>query len=46
MSVYLIVNQFVPLDMLVAIEISKLVYTGLMENDAEMVVIDEDKHDT
>ncbi len=46
MSVYLIVNQFVPLDMLVAIEICKLVYTGLMENDVEMVVPDYDKRDT
>lgn len=32
--------------MLVAIEISKLVYTGLMESDAEMIVPDYDKHDT
>ena len=33
MSVYLIVNQFVPLDLLVAIEISKLIFTGVMEDD-------------
>lgn len=33
MSIYLIVNQFVPLDLLVVLEISKLVYTGLMESD-------------
>ena len=45
MSVYLIVNQFVPLDLLVAIELSKLIYTGLMEKDAEMVVPDYDLRD-
>jgi magnesium-transporting ATPase (P-type) len=33
MSIYLIVNQFVPLDLLVVLEISKLVYTGVMEDD-------------
>jgi hypothetical protein len=30
MSVYLIVNQFVPLDLLVAVEVAKLFYTGIM----------------
>ena len=38
--VYLIVNSFVPLDLLAMLEISKLVYTPLMENDAEMMVVD------
>ena len=33
-SFYLIVNSFVPLDLLVALEISKLVYTPVIENDA------------
>jgi magnesium-transporting ATPase (P-type) len=33
MSIYLIVNQFVPLDLLVVLEISKLIYTGVMEDD-------------
>ena len=38
--VYLIVNSFVPLDLLAMLEISKLVYTPQMENDAEMVIVD------
>jgi phospholipid-transporting ATPase len=45
MTVYLIVNQFVPLDLLVAIEIAKLVYTNLMQDDAEMKVADYDMRD-
>jgi magnesium-transporting ATPase (P-type) len=45
MSTYLIVNQFVPLDLLVAIEISKLIYTGLMEDDVQMMVEDYDMRD-
>jgi len=39
-SFYLIVNSFVPLDLLVALEISKLVYTPYMEGDGEMMVPD------
>lgn len=42
MSIYLIVNQFVPLDLVAAIEIVKLVYTKLMEEDVEMMVEDYD----
>jgi phospholipid-transporting ATPase len=45
MTVYLIVNQFVPLDLLVAIEISKLVYTGIMESDVSMMIEDYDIRD-
>lgn len=30
-----------PLDLLAMLEISKLVYTPLMENDGEMVVVDK-----
>lgn len=45
MSVYLIVNQFIPLDLLVAIEISKLILTGLMEWDTQMMVEDNDVKD-
>jgi magnesium-transporting ATPase (P-type) len=45
MSVYLIVNQFIPLDLLVALEISKLVYTGIMEGDVEMMIEDYDIRD-
>lgn len=37
---YLIVNSFVPLDLLVALEISKLVYTPFFDADAEMMVPD------
>ena len=45
MSIYLIVNQFVPLDLLITIEISKLIYTNVMEQDAEMMVADYDLKD-
>lgn len=45
MTIYLIVNQFVPLDLLVAIEISKLIYTSIMENDVAMMVEDYDIRD-
>lgn len=45
MSLYLIVNQFVPLDLLVAIEITKLVYTEIMEWDTEMMIADYDVKD-
>lgn len=33
-SIYLIVNSFVPLDLLAMLEISKLMFTPVMENDA------------
>jgi len=36
-SFYLIVNSFVPLDLIAGIAISKLVYTGLIESDAWMM---------
>ena len=39
--IYLIVNSFVPLDLLAMLEISKLMFTPVMQNDAEMVYIDE-----
>ena len=45
LSMYLIVNQFIPLDLLVAIEISKLVYTGVMEDDVQMMIEDYDIRD-
>jgi len=38
--VYLIVNSFVPLDLLAMLEISKLLFTPIMQNDAEMVYED------
>ena len=37
-SIYLIVNSFIPLDLLVMLEISKLIFTPLMEKDAQMMV--------
>lgn len=39
---YLIVNSFVPLDLLAMLEISKVLITPLMENDVEMMVEDKD----
>ena len=38
--VYLIVNSFVPLDLLFMLELSKLLFTPMMENDAEMMIVD------
>lgn len=43
--VYLIVNSFVPLDLLAMLEISKLLITPTFENDVEMMVIDKDLRD-
>ena len=40
MRVYLIVNSFVPLDLLAMLQISQLVFTGVMQNDAEMAYED------
>lgn len=40
--VYLIVNSFVPLDLLAMLEISKIIFTPIMENDTEMIIIDKD----
>jgi len=37
---YLVVNSFVPLDLLVIIEISKMFYTGFIEADATMMEAD------
>jgi len=45
-SVYLIVNSFVPLDLLVALELSKLFYTSYMENDVQMTIPDYVARDT
>jgi len=39
-SFYLIVNSFVPLDLIAGIAVSKLVYTGLIEGDAWMMEAD------
>jgi len=36
----LIVNSFVPLDLLAMLEISKLLFTPKMSDDAEMMVVD------
>lgn len=38
--VYLIVNSFVPLDLLAMLEISKVLFTPIMQNDREMMVAD------
>ena len=38
--VYLIVNSFVPLDLLFMLELSKLLFSPSMEADAEMMVVD------
>jgi len=38
--VYLIVNSFVPLDLLAMLEISKLMFTPIMERDVEMMIPD------
>ena len=40
--VYLIVNSFVPLDLLAMLEISKIIFTPIMEYDTEMIIIDKD----
>ena len=40
MRVYLIVNSFVPLDLLAMLQISQLVFTGVMQNDADMAYQD------
>lgn len=37
---YLIVNSFVPLDLLAMLEISKLMFTPIMQNDTEMMIPD------
>ena len=44
--IYLIVNSFVPLDLLAMLEISKLMFTPMMQNDAEMVYVEESIRDT
>jgi len=38
--IYLIVNSFVPLDLLAMLELSKLMFTPLMQFDAEMMIPD------
>ena len=38
--VYLIVNSFVPLDLLAMLEISKIMIIPMIQNDAEMKIID------
>jgi len=37
---YLIVNSFVPLDLLAMLEISKLMFTPIMQNDTEMMIVE------
>ena len=44
--VYLIVNSFVPLDLLAMLELSKLMFTPVMQNDVEMMYVDEVLRDT
>lgn len=43
--VYLIVNSFVPLDLLAMLEISKLMFTPIMQNDCEMMIPDATTRD-
>ena len=43
--VYLIVNSFVPLDLLAMLEISKVLIIPTMENDVEMMIEDKDLRD-
>lgn len=38
--VYLIVNSFVPLDLLAMLELSKLIFTPIMQNDTEMMIVE------
>lgn len=38
--VYLIVNSFVPLDLLAMLEISKLMFKPMMEADTEMIIVE------
>lgn len=40
--VYLIVNSFVPLDLLAMLELSKIMISPMMEYDTEMMVVDTD----
>lgn len=42
---YLIVNSFVPLDLLAMLEISKVIFTPIMQNDVEMMIKDLDLRD-
>ena len=44
--IYLIVNSFVPLDLLAMLEISKLMFTPIMQNDTEMMIVDPLIRDT
>ena len=44
-SFYLIVNSFVPLDLIAGLAISKLIYTGFIEGDAWMMEPDYDMND-
>lgn len=37
---YLIVNSFVPLDLLAMLELSKLMFTPIMQNDTEMMIVE------
>ena len=39
--VYLIVNSFVPLDLLAMLEISKVLFTPIMQNDTQMMIRDD-----
>ena len=44
-SLYLIVNSFVPLDLIVIISLAKIIYTELMESDAWMMEADYEEKD-
>ena len=44
-SLYLIVNSFVPLDLIVIISLAKIIYTELMESDAWMMEADYEMKD-
>lgn len=44
-SLYLIVNSFVPLDLVVIISIGKITYTGNIEGDCEMMEPDYEMRD-
>ena len=39
-------NSFVPLDLLAMLEVSKLIFTPIMERDVEMMIVDPGLRDT
>ena len=44
--IYLICNSFVPLDLLAMLEMSKLIFAPIMQNDAEMMIVEPLIRDT